>query len=66
MLGAHPDHLQQFRPVVIAIIKAMREPTEDMNRAGTDEISDVDYSDGSLLCDGIWRAMIDAALEDAQ
>jgi hypothetical protein len=44
-----------------AAIEAMREPNEEMLRAGTSEVYDLDIS-GEYWSERIWHAMISAAL----
>ncbi len=42
-----------------AVFKALREPTEMMTEAGRECIHE-----GDVYAEGVWRAMIDAALQE--
>jgi hypothetical protein len=50
-------HKEPYRSDARAAIEAMREPTEEMGKAGADHVRNVS---GGMS--GIYRAMIDAAL----
>jgi len=50
------------RVFAIAVIKAMREPTESMAEKGT--LAVYDKRQTGFLCCNVYRAMIDAALEE--
>ncbi len=54
-----PEIAQEYRDKVIAVIKAMREPTEKMLKAGTQD--DDDYNDDITLA---YQAMIDAVINE--
>lgn len=49
------------REIAIAVLTAMREPTKEM--ANAPEVDCGEYAVSSALCEIIWEAMIDKALE---
>jgi hypothetical protein len=56
------ENWQRHAPLAREVIKAMREPTHDMTRAGW-RVAPME-GDPNREPDEYWRAMIDAALKD--
>ena len=62
----YPGHGEEYNAIVRAILTALREPSEEMERVGVEQFrlhdSRICSEDGTV--EGIFTAMIDSLLED--